>query len=210
MRGIPIPSINIYMSLIKDIIENTKEIYLSDTLQEQLMDYERVLDGLNLYVFDNWIKGELISGPEVKKYWVSCKFMWPLRQMPDPSGAAKLLDYGCKVTFQKGKLEQPVSVKSPDDYKPGTKYPKVRLVPIWIVEIIIPKSLMGEIKRGSLDVEGEEIDLSDVEKAYENDLDEGGALGAPAPGAPPAPGAAPAAPGMPAGPGGPGAPPAPI
>ena len=89
-------------------------------------------------------------------------------------------------------------------------YPKVRLVPIWIVEIIIPKSLMGEIKRGSLDVEGEEIDLSDVEKAYENDLDEGGALGAPAPGAPPAPGAAPAAPGMPAGPGGPGAPPAPI
>ena len=59
---------------------------------------------------------------------------------------------------------------------------------------------MGEIKRGSLDIEGEDIDLSDVEKAYENDLDdqsneiagmEGNTApaGAPllAPGAPPQP-----------------------
>ena len=175
------------------------------------MDYERVLDGLNLYVFDNWIHGELIEGPVVKKYWVSCKFMWPLKRMPDPSGAEKLLDYDCKVTYEKAKLEQPVQVKNPDDYKPGTKYPKMRLVPIWIVEITIPKSLMTEIKRGSLDVEGEEVDLSDVEKAYENDLDDGGMMqdqgatpgmpAGPAPGGPgagpgiaPVPGAAPGAP----------------
>lgn len=60
---------------------------------------------------------------------------------------------------------------------------------------------MGEIKRGSLDIEGEDIDLSDVEKAYENDLDdqsneiagmEGNAAPAGPPGAPPqAPGAPP-------------------
>lgn len=185
------------MSLIKDIIDNTKEIYLSDTLLEQLMDYERVLDGLNLYVFENWIKGELISGPKVEKYWVSCKFMWPLKQMPDPAGAEKLLDYGCKVSFQKSKLEQPVPVKTPDDFKPGTKYPRMRKVPIWIVEIVVPKSLMADIKRGSLDVEGEEIDLSDVEKAYENELEQGGAVDGQMPGAPGmTPGTAPAAPGM--------------
>lgn len=177
------------------------------------MDYERVLDGLNLYVFENWLKGELIEGPEVKKYWVSCKFMWPLRQMPDPRGAEKLLDYGCKVTFQKSKLEQAVPVKSPDDYKPGTKYPRMRLVPIWVVEIVIPKSLMSDIKRGSLDVEGEEVDLSDLEKAYEKDMDEGGAMEGQQPGgAPPgmAPGGMPPAPTGPGAPAGPGAMPPPM
>jgi hypothetical protein len=197
------------MSLIKDIIQNTKEISLSDTLLEQLMDYERVLDGLNLYVFENWISGELVAGPEVEKYWVSCKFMWPLKHMPDPAGAAKLLDYGCKVTFQKSKLEQAVEVKTPDDFKPGTKYPRMRLVPVWLVEITIPKSLMSDIKRGSLDIEGDEVDLSDVEKAYENELEQGGAMEGQQPGAtgmPPAPGTQPgaapgAAPGAPMPPG---------
>lgn len=188
------------MSLIKSIIENTKQINMSSSMLNQLMDFERVLDSLNLYVFDNWINGELVEGPVVKKYWTTCKFMWPLNKMPDPRGGEKLLNYGCKITYEKSKLETSAKVKNYDDFEPGTRYPKMRLVPIWIVEITMPKSLMGEIKRGSLDVEGEDIDLSDVEKAYENDLDEAGAeedVGQqPNPGmAPPAAGAAPGMPG---------------
>ena len=189
--------------LIKRVIENTRQISLSTTMLNQLMDFERVLDSVNLYVFDNWINGELVEGPVVKKYWTTCKFMWPLHKMPDPRGGKKLLNYGCRVTYEKSKLEHPVKVESYDNFESGTKYPKMKLRPIWIVEIAMPKSLMGEIKRGSLDVEGEDIDLSDVEKAYENDLDDqsneiagmegnaapAGPPGAPllAPGAPPQP-----------------------
>lgn len=162
------------MSLIKSIIENTKQINMSSTVLNQLMDFERVLDSLNLYVFDNWINGELVEGPTVKKYWTTCKFMWPGHKMPDPRGGEKLLAYGCKLTYEKSKLEVPVKVEEYSDFEQGTKYPKMRYAPVWIVEITMPKSLMGEIKRGSLDIEGEEIDLGDVEKAYENDLDEAG------------------------------------
>ena len=168
----------------------------------QLMDFERVLDSLNLYVFDNWIHGELVEGPIVKKYWTSCKFMWPLHKMPDPRGGEKLLDYDCKITYEKSKLETPVKVREYADFEQGTKYPKMKYAPVWIVEITMPKSLMGEIKRGSLDIEGEDIDLGDMEKAYENDLDEAGTeegVGQqPAPGM--EPGMAPGAPGAPGAP----------
>lgn len=160
------------MPNITDIIKNTKEINMSSTMLNQLLDFERVLDNLNLYAFANWINGELVEGPLVEKYWVTCKFMWAKKNMPDPSGAEKLLNYGCLVSYQKSKIRTPVKVKSPDDFEQGTRYPKVTDQPIWIVEIVMPKKLMADIKRGSVDVEGENIDLADLEKAEEDDLDQ--------------------------------------
>jgi hypothetical protein len=41
--------------------------------------------------------------------------------MPDPDGAKRLLDYGCKVTFQKENMLVPRRVRSPGDFRPGTK-----------------------------------------------------------------------------------------
>jgi hypothetical protein len=162
--------INKYMTSIKEISENTREIHMSSAALNQLLDFERVLDHLNLFVYANWLRGELVSGPKVEKYWVTCKFMWPRKTMPDPAGAEKLLQYGCAVAFEKSKLKTPVKIKSPDDFQDGSRYPKIREVPVWIVEITMPKSLLTDIKRGSIDIEGEEIDLSDLEKAYEEEL----------------------------------------
>ena len=48
---------------VKDIVDNTKRIYMSDSSMETLMDFERVLDEVDLYAFKNWKKGELIEGP---------------------------------------------------------------------------------------------------------------------------------------------------
>tara|TARA_R100000426_G_C4772634_1_gene91541 strand:- start:323 stop:649 length:327 start_codon:yes stop_codon:yes gene_type:complete len=97
--------------------------------------------------------------------------MWPRAQMPDPIGAKRLLDYNIKVKFKKDLLETPVKVEGYDDFKPGTKYPKMTSTPIWLVEIKLPKTIMQEIYRGTMEVEGEIVDLEDIDSAYEADLD---------------------------------------
>ena len=52
---------------IADVIENTKEIFMTDSALTSLLDFERVLDELDLYVFANWKDGELVEGPVYEK-----------------------------------------------------------------------------------------------------------------------------------------------
>lgn len=157
---------------IKDIIENVKNIYMTDSALDSLLDFERVIDELDIYSFLNWKKGELIEGPVYEKYFVTCKFMWPYRSMPDPRGGERLLNYGCEITYEKDTLEEPVKVKSPDDFKPGTKVAKMVQRPIWVVSITMPKKLMQEIHQGSIELESETLDAEDIEMAYEEGMDD--------------------------------------
>lgn len=158
--------------LISDVIENTKEIYMSDSSLTTLLDFERVLDELDTYVFKNWKQGELVQGPVYEKYFVTCTFMWPKKLMPDPRGGERLLSYDCEVYYSKDMLEYPVKVKDPDDFEPGTKMPKMDKKPVWLVTIVMPKKLMQEIQQGSVDLESTTIDIEDVEQAYEEGTDD--------------------------------------
>ena len=101
---------------ISDVIENTKEIMMTDSNLVTLLDFERVLDELDLYVFPNWKDGELVSAPTYEKYFISCTFMWPYKKMPDPRGGERLLGYDCEVYYKKDILEVPVKIKDPDDF----------------------------------------------------------------------------------------------
>ena len=157
---------------IKELLDNVKSIYVTDSSLETLLDYERVLDQLDLYSFKNWKKGEILSGPTYEKYFVTCSWMYPFRQMPDPSGAERLLNYGCEVTFKRDMLEYPIEVKTPDDFKPGTKVPRMVSTPIWVVTITMPKKLMSDIQQGSIELEGETLDLEEIETAYEEGDDD--------------------------------------
>jgi hypothetical protein len=153
------------------VAENIKNIYMSDGSLTTLLDFERVLDELDLYAFRNWEIGELVQGPEISKYRVSCTFMWPGNLMPDPRGARRLLPFDCKVFFRRTKIKIPIRINTPDDYVPGTKIARVVEKPIWLVEIVLPKALMNDIRTGSIEMEDEEIDLEDLDQAYEKDLD---------------------------------------
>jgi hypothetical protein len=157
---------------IIDVIENTKEIFMTDSSLTSLLDFERVLDELDLYVFKNWKQGELVEGPKYEKYFVTCTFMWPYKLMPDPRGGERLLDYNCEVYYSKDTLEYPVKVKDPDDFEPGTKMPKLAKKPVWLVTIVMPKKLMQEINQGSLELESATLDLEDIEQAYEEGEDQ--------------------------------------
>lgn len=152
---------------LKDIIENTKEIFMTDSALNSLLDFERVLDELDLYVFANWKQGELVEGPVYEKYFVSCTFMWPYKLMPDPRGGERLLDYDCEVYYSKDTLEYPIKVENPDDFEPGTKMPKMGKKPVWLVTVVMPKKLMQEINQGSLELESATLDIEDIEQAYE-------------------------------------------
>ena len=156
---------------IADVIENTKEIFMTDSSLTSLLDFERVLDELDLYVFAHWKEGELVEGPIYEKYFVTCTFMWPYKLMPDPRGGERLLDYDCEVYYSKDILEYPIKVKDPDDFEPGTKMPKLGKKPVWLVTIVMPKKLMQEIQQGSLDLESATLDLEDIEQAYEEGND---------------------------------------
>lgn len=156
------------------VIDTIKGIYTSDGSMNTLLDFERVLDEADLYAFRNWISGELVQGPDVKRYTVSCTFMWPYKLMPDPRGAKRLVSIGCKVRFAKSKIKVPVEIENYDDYVPGTRYPKMTERPIWFVNIIIPTELMNEIKDGSIDLADQDIDLQELDDAYEDDLDQEG------------------------------------
>lgn len=157
---------------IKQSINAIKRIYMSDNSINMLLDFERVLDNVDIYVFPNWDKGELIEGPIITKYFVRCKFMWPEKKMPDPNGAKRLIPFGVKVKYERTHIKMPVEIKGPDDYRPEGRKAKLIDQPVWIVEILMPKNLMKDIKQGSKEIAGTDIDLSDLEAAYEKDYSE--------------------------------------
>ena len=160
------------MPTLHSVIENTKEIYMTDSSLNSLLDFERVIDELDIYAFSHWKGGELIEGPIYEKYFVTCTFMWPYKKMPDPTGGERLTQYGCEVIYKKDMLEYPVKVKTPNDYEPGTKVPKLGKTPVWLVKIVMPKKLMQEITQGSLELESSTIDAEDIEQAYETGADD--------------------------------------
>ena len=62
---------------ILDVIKNIDDLYENNTSLAVLKDFERVLDELDMYVYENWEDGELAYGPQVDRHWITAAFMWP-------------------------------------------------------------------------------------------------------------------------------------
>ena len=146
------------MADIKDIINNIEQIYGSNNSLNLLKDFERVIDELDTYVYDNWIDGELVEGPKENRYFVECTFMWPKEKMPEPKGGLRLLDYGCKVQFAESTIAKVRKIKTPDDIRPGTRKGKIDHEDIWMVKIAMPKKLMHDINRGYRELDQNKVE----------------------------------------------------
>ncbi len=153
------------------VADNIRDIYMSDGSITTLLDFERVLDEVDLYAFKNWELGELVAGPEIGKYRVTCTFMWPLKLMPDPRGGRRLLPFDCDVEYQKKEIQIPRKISDPSDFRPGTTKAKLTTKEVWLVSITMPKALMNDIRTGSIEMEDQDIELDDLDQAYEQDLD---------------------------------------
>ena len=141
---------------VLDIIKNVQSLYAVGPTLSILKDFERVIDELDVYVFKNWEDGELLSGPVDSRHFVTCSFMWPADKMPDPAGGQRLLDRGCKVFYKRDELLKPRQIKSPEDYRPGTTKGKIDSHDIWVVEIRMPKELIGNFKHGKDEIESQD------------------------------------------------------
>jgi len=123
-----------------DTVKNHYKISKSTGLTDILIEFERVLDELGLYTYQNWIEGEIVEGPHLSRYWIELSLMYPREKMPDPTGGMRLIKKDCKVSYQKDYYLDPRRVEEPADYQEnGSKKPKVDEVPVWIVNIKMPK-----------------------------------------------------------------------
>ena len=91
--------------------------------------------------------------------------------MPDPRGARRLLAFDCNIEYLRKEIKIPIKINDPSDYIPGTKKAKLVTKKVWLVEITMPKALMNDIRTGSIEMEDEDVDLSELDQAYEQDLD---------------------------------------
>ena len=60
---------------IRDLLNNTKDILSTDSAVSTLLDFERIIDELDIYTFDYWKQGELVEGPKYEKYFVIAGFV---------------------------------------------------------------------------------------------------------------------------------------
>ena len=140
-----------------------------------LIEFEEVLDNLNIYAYKNWEYGEVIAGPEVSKYWFTVTLMYPFKLMPDPDAALRLIKHGARVFYKKDTFIEPIKIRTPDDLQAademGKRKPKRVKKPIWLVTIEMPRQFVDDFESSKITINGMDIDLSEVEGAYDTDYD---------------------------------------
>ena len=168
------------------ILANLKANTGRDSALETLMDIERVMDTANIYTYKNWIEGEVVEGPRIDRYWVTVTLMYPNKLMPDPEGALRLINNGCKVYYAEDVLITAAKLKSPDDSegqdnadgkRPGQTRAKKVSKPIWLVTLVMPRKYLDDVEASKLRVEDQDINSGAVEQAYTDEISDDKALG---------------------------------
>ena len=154
---------------ILDVIRNIQDLYENNSSLAVLKDFERVLDEMDMYAYENWENGELAYGPKVDRHWITAGFMWPADKMPNPIAGKRLTDLGCKLTYQKSHLLEPRQIRTQEDIRPGTKKGKIDAHPIWTVTIKMPKKLMQDVDTGKENKEHNR--MAELMKYSKQDID---------------------------------------
>lgn len=152
-----------------------EKLHESPHLLDILIQMEDVLDSLDVYVFKNWLRGEVVEGPLVRRHWLDMTLRYPFKRMPDPKAATRLLKHGIRVDYEKATYEA-------DKFKGGTNgfaAPVTQMVPdpnsdesVWLVRVSIPRRLISQMSAAQHDFYDEEIDIDDVEDAQDDGMDD--------------------------------------
>ena len=162
-----------------NILDNLKANTGRDSALETLMDVERVMDTANIYAYKNWIEGEVVEGPRIDRYWVTVTLMYPKSLMPDPEGAMRLINNGCKVYYAEDKLISAAKLRSPDDSegqdnadgrRPGQTRAKKITKPVWLVTLVLPRKYLDDVSSSQLRVDDQDINSDAVEQAYTDEI----------------------------------------
>lgn len=142
-----------------------QRIYDQDNLLDILIEFEAVLDSLDLYAFANWFEGEIISGPWLRRYWVEVTLKYTYEEMPDPEGAMRLLRHGARVGYEMTEETVPVDIEEPDDIDPKTQKAKTEEIKIWLLHIKIPRRFIEDMETGIIDLDDQEEEIVDLTAA---------------------------------------------
>lgn len=156
-----------------DLIYTTlDDAFGSENVLDILVEFERVFDQLDMYVFKNWQKGEIVEGPKIDRYWITVTLMYPHKMMPDPDGALRLIDHGCKVWYSEDTLKHVGKIELGADEHGREQDPDKRIIEskVWLVKVTMPRHFVDEMKTDKADVNGQKIDMEDVSDAYDENL----------------------------------------
>lgn len=164
---------------VKLLNDQIKKISDTNTLLDMLLEFEKVLEDIDLYAYANWEKGEVLEGPTLGRHFVTVKLMYKYADMPDPYGAKRLLVKDCLVKFEKDTLISPVRVKNFDDVETEIRADgsmrhkaKTKTEPVWVVEIKMPRRFVDEF---SMDVvqadEDSYVDTESLNSEEETDAE---------------------------------------
>lgn len=159
-----------------------KRLSDSDSLTDVLIQMEDFMDSLDLYVFKNWLDGQIWSGPDITRYWVSMELRYEYNEMPDPAGGQRLLKHGAIVKYKvetetvakpvdkkaanAAALARPVGTPAPKTGEDETEERKY-----WVVEIRIPRRFIEELDDDDLELHGDDVDGDAVSDARDEDID---------------------------------------
>ncbi len=158
-----------------DLIYTTlDDVYGSENVLDILVEFERVFDELDIYVYKNWLKGEIVEGPKIDRYWITVTLMYPYKLMPDPDGAMRLIDHGCKVWMGQDTLKHVAKVEGADtlerNEETGKLEAKVIESPVWVVKVTMPRHFVDEIQTDKVQAGDTSIDMDAVTDAYDENL----------------------------------------
>lgn len=157
----------------KDIVYLIKNLSEQDTALDMLLEFEKTMDQAGVFAYKNWEHGELVSGPHVERYWITTTWMYPISLMPDPDAGLRLLKYDCKVKFHKDHYIEVSRVLDHEDIQPDidqNKRAKSKKLPIWLVTISMPRRFVDDSYEGTFEISGEEIDISDIQAAWDDEV----------------------------------------
>ncbi len=168
--------LNTSMKEIEELKDTLDNLIDSSSDLNVLIEFEEMLDNLNIYAYKNWEYGEVIAGPEVTRYWITITLMYPYKMMPDPDGALRLTKHGARVFFGKDTFMEPKKIQTPDDLMApdpttGKRKPVRVKKPIWLVTIEMPRQFVDDFESNKITINGMDIDLEEVEGAYDTDYD---------------------------------------
>jgi hypothetical protein len=165
---------------VNEIMALLKRVSGQETSLHMLMEFEKTLDNANLYAYKNWFNGELVEGPVIDRYWFTTTWMYPEKMMPNPEGALRLIKYGCKVYFSKDNFLEPTDVHAGEDLRGGLsserKQAKLLKHPVWLVTIEMPRKFVDEAQEAMLQLEDDEINVDDINAAWDENIDDEDAI----------------------------------
>lgn len=172
------------MQTAKLINDNLKRISNTNTLLDMLLNFEGVLDRLDIYAYKNWLDGVVAAGPELQRHWITVTLMYEYENMPDPIALRRLASINCRVNMRKGEFTEPVKVRSVDDTELVTRdgitrrRAKTETVDIWLVTIDMPRSLVDEFSGDIVELDDDSfVDLEDLKAEDDENPENMGAMG---------------------------------